>query len=249
MHGSATATVEGFRRRTNQTGLNRQRRLLTEIARLRRECARAEDIAARHATMLREGDHRIKNSLQIVSSLMALQASREMSPPAKEALLAAAARIQSVARIHDALQASCGQDFVALGETIQTMCQSLQAMAGDARSVEVIVTVEPIEAPVSFAQPLVLAINELVVNALRHAFDGDRAGTIRITVKRVDGELHAVVADDGKGLPANDSARRGYGTRLVHMMAEQIGGSVTVESKAGACYTIRAPLPALRQAR
>lgn len=244
MHGSAIATaVEGLRRRANENGTGRQRRLLADNARLRRQCARAEEVAARHATMLREGDHRIKNSLQVVSSLLAMQASREQSAPAKQALLAAATRIQSVARIHDALQANVGQDSLALGATIQTMCQGLQAMAGDALSVQVIVTAEAIEAPVSFAQPLVLAINELVVNALRHAFDGDRVGTIHVSVCRVRDELLVVVADDGKGLPADHDQRCGFGIKLVQMMAEQIGGSVTVDNKRGARFTIRAPMP------
>lgn len=121
--------------------------LRAENARLRGRLKECEEVASRYATILREGDHRIKNSLQIVSGLMHLQARREESPSASLALRAAAARVQSIARIHDALQASHGEDTVDLGQTLKTMCQGLQSMAGDPLSVEVLVHVEPIAAP------------------------------------------------------------------------------------------------------
>ena len=177
-------------------------RMLAEIERLQRRCAESEEVAARHATMLREADHRIKNSLQIVSSLMNLQAAREESPSARAALEAASERIQSVARIHDALQASAGLDAVDLGAVLETMCNSLHAMAGDPVSIAVVVQVGPIQAPVALAQPIVLAVNELVVNALRHAFPDGRSGTVRVSGTRYGDELHVVVADDGIGFPS-----------------------------------------------
>src|SRR6185503_19693041 len=122
------------------------------------------------AIMLREGDHRIKNSLQIVASLMGIQAAREDSLSVRDALHAAGARIQSVARMHDALQASGGEDSLNLGAVLQKMCASLHAMGGEPLAVAVKVDAAPLETSTVFAQPIVLAVNELVVNALRHAF-------------------------------------------------------------------------------
>jgi two-component sensor histidine kinase len=217
--------------------------LRTENARLRAALSRAEDAAARSAMMLREGDHRIKNSLQIVSGLIHLQARREESASASLALRAAAARIQSIARIHDALQASDGQDVVDLGAVLETMCQALEAMAGDPLSVEVIVHVEPFQAPVSLAQPIVLAVNELVVNALRHAFPDGRSGTVLVSVTRVDKDLHVVVADDGVGATEASIDGRGYGMTLVRAMAKQVGARLTVENKSGARFTLVVPAP------
>src|SRR5690349_24973522 len=81
------------------------RDLAAENAHLRQKLEDAHVAAERYATMLREGNHRIKNSLQIVSSLISLQARQEQNVSASEALRTAAARIQSAARIHDALQA------------------------------------------------------------------------------------------------------------------------------------------------
>jgi two-component sensor histidine kinase len=215
--------------------------LLVENARLRRLCAEAKELASRHELALREGDHRIKNSLQIVASLMGMQERRETSATARAALHAATARIQAVARMHDALQLNGGADKVNLGALVETMCFSLHAMAGDPIRVKVVVNVEPIEAPIALAQPVVLAVNELVVNALRHAFPADRGGTVHIELKCVDGELRVVVADDGAGLPADHDKASGFGMKLVRMMANRIGAKLHIECTPGARFTLSAP--------
>jgi two-component sensor histidine kinase len=217
------------------------RRLLAENARLRRVCAQSEDIIARYELLLREGDHRIKNSLQIVASLMGMQERRETNPVARDALHAATARILAVARIHDALQLNGGKDIVDLGGLISTMCRSLQVMAGDTHVVNVVVNAERIETPIALAQPLVLAVNELVVNALRHAFPGSRDGNVVVDVTQVGDEVRIAVADDGVGLPANYLEGRGYGMNLVRMMISKIGGVLQVEGDTGTRFTLSAP--------
>jgi len=201
------------------------------------------DIEARHEMLLREGNHRIKNSLQIVSSLMSLQASREENPHAREALRSAATRVQSVARMHDALQASEGEDSVDLGAALETMCGSLQAMGGDALGVTVRVETQPVHAPVAIARSIGLAVNELVVNALRHAFPDGRAGSILIKLTCAGGQVRLLVADDGVGLPVGHSEGRGYGMTLVRMMLKQVSGVLYIDSGAGTRITIVLPEP------
>jgi two-component system, sensor histidine kinase PdtaS len=200
-----------------------------------------DDIEARHEMLLREGNHRIKNSLQIVSSLMSLQANREENPHARDALRSAAMRVQSVARMHDALQASDGEDSVDLGAALETMCGSLQAMGGDALGVAVLVETQPCQAPVAIARSIGLALNELVVNALRHAFPDGRAGTILVKLTCHGGQLRLLVADDGIGLPPDHLEGRGYGMKLVRMMVKQISGVLYVDSGAGTRITIVLP--------
>lgn len=219
--------------------------LLAENARLRRLCIEAKELASRHELALREGDHRIKNSLQIVASLMGMQERRETSVTARAALHAAAARIEAVARMHDALQLNGGANKVNLGALVETMCFSLHAMAGDPIRAKVVVNVEAIEAPITLAQPLVLAVNELVVNALRHAFPADRGGTVHVELKCVDGELRVVVADDGAGLPADHDKASGFGMKLVRMMAAKIDAKLHIESPPGARFTLSAPYVAM----
>ena len=220
------------------------RRLMSENARLRGLYEQSKQVASHYELMLREGDHRIKNSLQVVASLMGLQARRATDPVARDALRAATSRIQAVARIHDALQLSGGgKDVVDLGALIEAMCKSLHAMAGDPHAIDIVVNVERIETPLALAQPLVLAVNELVVNALRHAFPDNRSGSITVNVVRVEGEVRVFVADDGAGLPADYLEGRGYGMNLVRTMVAKIGGVLRVEGDAGARFMLSAPAP------
>lgn len=229
----------------NRQGLARsadpKQELVIENARLRRICERNKDLAARYEMLLREGDHRIKNSLQVVASLLGLQGRRETSPVARDALHAAALRIRAVARIHDALQLSGSKDVVNLGALIATMCQDLHAMAGDPRSIKIVVDAEPIEAPLAVAQPIVLAINELVINALRHAFPDNRHGAVLITLKQDRGQLIIVVADDGVGLPADRPEGLGYGMTLVRAMINKVGGVLDTQNHAGARFVLCVP--------
>jgi two-component sensor histidine kinase len=143
--------------------------------------------------------------------------------------------------MHDALQLNGSTDAVNLGALIEKMCVSLHAMAGDPLRVKVVVNAETIDAPIGLAQPMVLAVNELVVNALRHAFPGDRCGTVSVALRRTDGELVIVVSDDGAGLPADHSKSGGFGMKLVRMMAAKIGAKLDIESTAGTRFTLSAP--------
>lgn len=184
------------------------RDLRLEILDLRQRLKQAEDLASRHAVMLREGDHRIKNSLQIVASLMTLQAARENSASIRDALNGAAARVRSVAGIHDALQGTTGADTVDLGRVLHTMCASLQDMAVTKGNIT-IANVQLLRAPVALAQPIALAVNELAVNALRHAFPGRNAGAIQVSLARLDDAVCITVADNGVG-PGKLRGRSGW---------------------------------------
>ncbi len=216
--------------------------LTAENERLRRLCAATGVRLARSDLLAREGDHRIKNSLQIVASLLGVQASREVSDDARDALVGAAARVHAIACIHDALQKLEGEGLVDLGEIIETLCQCLHEMAGDPGAVSVVVAAGKVVAPAALAQPIALAVNELVINALRHAFPKNRPGTVHVTLYRDGDDLRIVVADDGKGLPDDLAENCGYGMALVRMVAAQIGGVLSFDSSAGTRVELRAPL-------
>lgn len=220
-----------------------RKRLTEENARLRLDRERTRKIASLHALFMREGDHRIKNSLQIVASLIGRQIAREENPCARDALRAVAARVRSIASIHNALQNNEGKDFVDLGDVLGSMCRSLHEMAGDPQRMSVVVASEPIQAPVALAQPIVLAVNELVVNALRHAFPGNRRGTVHVSAARLGDRLRIVVADDGHGFPENPALGQGYGMELVRMMTAQVGGALSMDRDAGTRFTLAIPAP------
>lgn len=221
----------------------------TVIRNLRERLRSLEDVAARHAAMVREGDHRIKNSLQILASMMGLQARNEASVDARNALHAAAARVASIGRIHDALQVGAGRDVVDLGVIFAAMCISLQEMAGDPEQIAVVFDAgdKAALAPAEIAQPIVLAVNELVINALRHAFPDDRVGIVRVTVARIGTEVSVSVADNGVGLPDGYVLGHGFGMNLVRIMVDQLHGELDIKAKkgdgeSGTTVAIRAPL-------
>lgn len=224
-------------------------RLVAESARLRAAYVQSQAREARNDLLLREADHRVKNSLQVVASLLGLQARRARNPATKEALHAAATRILVVAHIHDALQLSASKDLVDVGALIATMCESLGAMAGDPYSIKIIVSADVVLAPPSLAQPILLAVNELVINALRHAFPPPRGGTVTVSVAKRDDVLRVCIADDGVGLPDHYSDATGYGTTLVSAMIEKVGGKLSVEVSNGARFTLSVPLPAAQASR
>ena len=218
-----------------------KRDLHMELLDLRRRIKGCEASAAKHAVMLREGDHRIKNSLQLVSSLLRLQAKRSEEASISEALLGAASRVRSVADIHDALQGAGGLDAVDLGAVLRKMCASLQAMAGDDGLVEIVVEADTLDVPTDFAQSLALAVNELVVNALRHAFVDRDGGMVRVQLTRLDDSVEISVSDNGIGVPAGHAIDQGYGMTLVAMMIKKVRGELQTTSASGMSFRITAP--------
>lgn len=230
----------------DQVGAKRPaaRDLRLEVLDLRLRLKLSEDAVARQTVMLREGDHRIKNSLQLVASLIRLQARSEATSDARDALNAAAARVGSVASIHDALQENVGDGFVDLGQALRTACESLQTMAGDAGTLDITAEIEVLKVPAAQARPLVLVVNELVVNALRHAFIGRDAGTIRISLSHDDTHLRITVSDNGIGLPDGYASGQGYGMKLVNMLIKQAGAVLHAEQNAGTRFTICAAINA-----
>lgn len=215
--------------------------LRCENVRLRELLSGAEKRAAQYRTMLREADHRIKNSLQIVASFIGLQARREKDSPSGEALRVAAIRIGAVARMHDALQAETGDGLVNLGDVFERMAAALLEMYGEAAPVTICVTAEPVLVPLALAQPAALAVNELAINAMRHGYPNGRGGIIRISLFRTDHALRVIVADDGVGLPEDYGNGDGYGIKLVHMITKQVGGALHVDRLRGARFSIVVP--------
>lgn len=230
----------------DQAGAKRPaaRDLRLEVLDLRLRLKLSEDAVARQTVMLCEGDHRIKNSLQLVSSLMRLQARGETSKDARDALNRAAARVNSVAIIHNALQASVGDDLVDLGGALRLACESVQTMASDAGKLDIVAETETLKVPAALARALLLAVNELVVNALRHAFPGRDTGSVRISLSHDETHLRITVTDDGVGLPADYASGHGYGMKLVNMLIKQARAVLKADRTSGTCFTIRAPIDA-----
>lgn len=176
-------------------------------------------------TLLREVNHRVKNSLALVSAMLALQ-SRSIDDEALRGQMEDAhARIRTVAAVHERLYGSSGTDFVQLDAYLTGLCDDLQR-TGIGGALKIEVAAEPVRLSNDRAVPVALVLNELVTNALKYAYGGG-GGTVRVDLrKQADGEVCLTVRDEGVGLPADFEERRAasLGFRIIDGLTRQLGG-------------------------
>ena len=187
---------------------------------------------------LREIDHRTHNNFQTVLSLIALQANRAASPDVKAALQEAADRIKAVSLAYEKLAlSSVGLESVRLDDHLNELCEQI-GRGIVPEGVTLRTELAPATVRADAAISLGIIANELVTNAVKHAFE-DARGTIQV-VTRLDGDaLELSIADDGRGMDAGQT-RRGLGTRLVETFVRQLGGRHEVASSVkGTTHRIR----------
>lgn len=197
--------------------------------------------------LLNEVHHRVKNNLQIVASLLDIQA-RSAGEVARDILRDSKSRVRVIAMTHQLLYEGSNFADLELGPYLRNLTQLLrQTYLGDATGVDLQVDVPErgMRIDLQRAIPCGLIVNELVTNAFKHAFVGRHGGVIRIRAGRESQELGFLeVADDGVGLPVgfNASTARTMGFQLVHMLAQQIGADYALGSGAGAQLRFTFPL-------
>ncbi|MBP7693199.1 MAG: PAS domain-containing protein, partial [Anaerolineales bacterium] len=195
--------------------------------------------------MLKEIHHRVKNNLQVVSSLLNLQARAVSDPQALEVLRDSQNRVRSMALVHEKLYRSPDLARIDLAEYTQSLAsQLLRTYAAQAGRVTLRVEAAGCWLDVDTAVPCGLIINELVSNALKHAFPGDRAGEIVVALRPAGpGRVELRVADDGVGFPSevDFQATASLGLQLVNSLAAQIDGVITLNQAAGTAFRIEFP--------
>ncbi len=208
--------------------------------------ARLSAAMEQQALLMKEIHHRVKNNLQIVASLLNLQASRIRLPEARAEFASARDRVRALATLHRHLYSQgevhtinmpvfltelCGQLFQAMGET-------------EGKRIKLSIESSPLQMSSDQAVPLSLIVTETVSNALKYAFPGGRQGRVMVRLHS-DGETaELVVEDDGVGIPSGKhesetGPRDGIGITLIRGFARQLGGELTVEEKDGTRYTLR----------
>lgn len=194
------------------------------------------------AILALEASHRVKNSLQIVAGMLALQARATASREVKAAIEDAHTRISTVAQVHDRLWRSHEVRSVDLGEFMGDLCRELQ---GTAPGVRLSYAIEPMQILADQAIPLALVTSELVTNAIKYACP-DGHGTVAVRLDRVgDDRLRLEVSDSGPGLPEGFDPARGstsLGMRLITGFVRQLDGHLTASSTGhGAQFVIEVP--------
>jgi len=195
--------------------------------------------------LLREVHHRVKNDMATITSYLSVQADG-LSYQSRErlVLLEARSRVESMMHLYDRLSRS--EDFrtIPAGSYLHDLIDELRCLIPDPNRIfiEADCEVFPLDSSVLF--PLGMAVNELVTNAIKHAFPDGRRGTVRVTLRRdPKGAALAKVEDDGVGLPKSGRFEPGFGSSLVPALAAQIGGTlekISVLGK-GTAFQIRIP--------
>ena len=174
--------------------------------------------------LLSEIQHRVRNSLSLVTSFLNLQAADAADPSVRDALSKASGRVLAIARLHDRLYRLENLREVDLGECLADVARGVEAQAGPPANVDLVVDVAPLSVSGAIAFPVGLIVNELLTNSYKYAFPGNRPGRIRLGLDGDGARAHVVVADTGIGYPRG--ARAGLGTRVTRALTHQIGGSL-----------------------
>ena len=190
-------------------------------------------MVGRQEVLMQELKHRVKNNLNIVSSLLRLEQPNIADPVAIKVLADAESRIRSIAMIYERLYLAPSLAGVELGAYIQELSQSVMDIytSNDGR-ITLRRELETAELSTERAVPLGLILNELITNVLKYAYPGASRGELRITLTNDAGSIRLRVEDDGPGLPTgfSPSTTESMGTQLVMMLSQQIGAQVTYSS-------------------
>jgi two-component sensor histidine kinase len=226
------------------------RQLAAVLARTSGELgAREDELKAslgQKEALLREVHHRVKNNLQVVTSLLNLRAQAATSPAARAAMLEAQARIKALALVHRGLYEGeePGTAEVELQSFLGELCNLLEdTVPGRSGEVEVRLDLQPARVAVDRAVPIALFVTEALSNAFKHAFPGGRRGTVAVRLARVEAggaTARLTVRDDGVGI--GPEATPGLGTTLMRMLAGQTGGRLRMDSRDGTLVELEFPL-------
>jgi PAS domain S-box-containing protein len=234
------------RRQTENALMRLAHDLETRIAARTKELAaanlRLSDLLRQNETLVNETNHRAKNSLQIASSILTVQACQETMPEVRSALGAAQVRLLAMARAHDLLSRSEQGRAVDLALYLGQICESLEAWGIRSDQVGIEVTIEGgLHVSADQAIPVGLIVNELITNAGKHAFPNLRGGTIVVRAFRADPErITIAVSDDGIGFAAGKRPGS-LGLGLIRSLSDQLAGTLDVRSDSGTAVSVTFP--------
>ena len=216
---------------------------IRSIAERKRAEAELRSSLEEKTALLKEVHHRVKNNLQIISSLLNLQSGQIKSPEARAALQNMQGRVRSMGLIHKHLYQSPNLAQVDLTAYIKNLCaQLLHALAASPGAVRLQLDLAPVHLGMDQAIPCGLMVNELVSNSLKHAFPEGRAGEVRVELQPVPGSpaLRLRVADNGTGLPAAFDLKnlKSLGLELVGTLTRQLQGKLEISPGPGAAFDI-----------
>lgn len=222
---------------------NRQLGYCLDITKRKRAEEQVKASLGEKDVLLREIHHRVKNNLQVISSLLSLQAHQLGDARARRAFEDSQHRVRSMALIHENLYRSKDLANIRFDEYIRVVSAELWR-AFNTSHVRKVIKTEPITLELDKALPCGLILNELVTNALKHAFPADTQGSVTISLEAVyPSLLRLIVHDSGVGFPDKKDFRSmtSMGMTLIVSLADQVGGTVAMECNHGTKMTLEFP--------
>ena len=216
---------------------------MTELSQAQ-DAADALSLALEKKTaLLHEVDHRVKNNLQLISSLLLLQNRRVTDPAVKSALRAMLDRVNAIATVHRRLFQSEDIERFDLSAFVRDLVADIAGASGR-DDVQFSLDLERVDVPASKAAPLALVINELFSNALRHGFPAGRGGQIFVGISRTQDDLRIEIADDGVGIGgAGEANASGFGLTIVQLLSQQLKARTQTQDTApGTRVVIHLPI-------
>ncbi len=185
----------------------------------------------RAVMLLREVNHRVANSLQLVSSLVTMQSAAVHDEAARAALSETQGRIAAIGQIHRRLYTSDDVRFVEIGTYLEGLVEELQhALKGEGRAHPIKLYAENVPVPTDRAVSLGMFVTELVTNAYKYAYPNAAQGEIRVRLMREADGLSLCVEDDGVGWSGAPGTGTGLGTRIINSMARSLGAPVEFDA-------------------
>ncbi|MEP4532243.1 MAG: histidine kinase dimerization/phosphoacceptor domain -containing protein [Cyclobacteriaceae bacterium] len=196
-------------------------------------------------TLMRELHHRVKNNLQVISSLLGLQSSRLDDPTAKKAVLEGKSRVRAMSLIHQRLYQKEGITEMNFQSYVSDLVADLKESYMPEGDVNIDLSVPDLSLDIEKILPLGLILNELISNSFKYAFEDIQQPLIKVEMLKEGDNFALNISDNGKGIQTDiklDQAKS-FGLKLVNLLVKQLNGSLTMENSHGLSYKISFQMP------
>jgi len=188
---------------------------------------------AENELLLKEIHHRVKNNLEVVTSLLALQSAQTDDPKTKEAIVEGQSRVNSIGIVHQKLYQGTNLGFVEMKDYFISLGESILNSFGVENRIDLKIAMEKIDLDIDTAIPLGLIINELLTNTIKYAFPKDEKGIITIRLEKQNNTiLHLEVTDNGVGKSGIVNGT-GFGGQLISLLTQQLNGTMKEQTQNG----------------
>lgn len=221
--------------------------LLQSLSDLRQREEQLMAAVAEKEVLLKEVYHRVKNNLQIISSLVSLKARKTSDPAIRQELEDVRSRIHSLSILHEKLYQSDDLSRIDLSGYVRDLCSHLrQSFLAKGEGLELTVSADPVSLSLDVAIQIGLLVNEIVTNAFKHAFPDGGKGVIRVDLHaKEDGHLVLRVEDNGVGMPdVPEKSGMSLGMNLIRALSSRVDGILDIDGSEGTTVTVTMPLDA-----